>query len=110
MQVWKMSLAFLWLALCSGPVAAQHYGDYPPDYPFGKSGTQEHPNGFDGFPGDTPPHTPGAPAGCPPNGGPGGHGIGPGNGGQGGAAFAPGFRASPLNGASLCRQAGQGVR
>ena len=37
------------------------YGCYDPDYPFGENGDADNPHGSDGYPGDTPPGTPGAP-------------------------------------------------
>lgn len=64
-----------WLFLPCAVAAASGYASYPPNYPFGQAGDSANNwNGYDGFPGDTPPGTPGAPPGTPPNGGPGGNG------------------------------------
>ncbi len=81
-QFWMAAL--LALSLFAAEASAQSFNDYPPGYPFGSPGTPMHPNGYDGYPGDTPPGTHGAPVGTPPQGGPGGTGFGVGNGGKGG--------------------------
>ena len=84
------------------------YDDYPPGYPFGQPGNVNHPNGYDGWPGDTdcPPRH-GVPNGSDPpdcpNGGPGGtayEGGGAHNGGVGGNGGAGGTGGNGGHGAN----------
>jgi len=83
MKLKTLAVALFALTLFGSGAFAQ--GDtYDPSYPYGQDGDVGHPDGYNGFPGDTPPGTEGAPAGTPPNGGPGGSGWGTGNGGKGG--------------------------
>lgn len=69
---------------------AYQYTEYPAGYKFGQGGDSTHPDGWDGYPGDTPIVLVDLPDGCPPNGGPGGEGFGSGTGGLGGAGFGAG--------------------
>jgi len=76
-------VVFIAGAMLAVGALAQDGPPYPDNYPFGSDGNADHPNGYDGYPGDHPDNQ------VAPHGGPGGNGFGSGNGGFGGDA-APG--------------------
>jgi hypothetical protein len=103
MRLSVVAIALMVVAAIGSVARAQSYSAYHPGYKFGELGDAQHPEGYDGYPGDTPPGTVGAPSGTPPNGGPGGNGIGGARGGKGGDG-APGGNGGKGGNSPLCQR------